>query len=91
MKTTELLLLANSVLLGIISLLFLLLGYFLKDLDKDFKLLIERVNNLYTNLYSHVHVFDSSTKVVQHNIDQLERRITQLKKTTHAPNATTNE
>ena len=39
MEKTEILLLVNSVLLAIISILFLVIGYFLKDLHKDFKTL----------------------------------------------------
>ena len=48
MEKSEILLLVNSVLLAIISIMFLVIGYFLKDLHKDFKILIERVNKLYS-------------------------------------------
>lgn len=78
MEKTEILLLVNSVLLAIISLMFLVIGYFLKDLHKDFKTLIERVNKLYTDLYTHINLFDNISKMFQKQIDTLENRIEQL-------------
>jgi DNA anti-recombination protein RmuC len=78
MEKTEILLLVNSVLLAIISVMFLVIGYFLKDLHKDFKILIERVNKLYTDLYSHINLFDGISKMFQKQIDTLENRIEQL-------------
>lgn len=75
MEKTEILLLVNSVLLAIISILFLVIGYFLKDLHKDFKTLIERVNKLYTDLYSHINLFDNISKMFQKQIDTVERRL----------------
>ena len=78
MEKSEILLLVNSVLLGIISIMFLVIGYFLKDLHKDFKILIERVNKLYSDLYSHINLFDGISKMFQKQIDTLENRIEQL-------------
>lgn len=78
MEKSEILLLVNSILLAIISVMFLVVGYFLKDLHKDFKLLIERVNKLYTDLYSHINLFDGISKMFQKQIDTLENRIEQL-------------
>ncbi len=78
MEKTEALLLINSVLLGIISIMFLVIGYFLKDLHKDFKILIERVNKLYSDLYSHINLFEGISKMFQKQIDTLENRIEQL-------------
>lgn len=78
MEKTEILLIINSVLLAIISLMFLVIGYFLKDLHKDFKTLIERVNKLYTDLYTHINLFDNISKMFQKQIDTLENRIEQL-------------
>jgi uncharacterized protein Yka (UPF0111/DUF47 family) len=78
MQKSEILLIINSVLLGIISLMFLVIGYFLKDLHKDFKVLIERVNKLYSDLYSHINLFDGISKMFQKQIDTLENRIDQL-------------
>ena len=78
MEKTEILLLVNSVLLAIISVMFLVIGYFLKDLHKDFKTLIERVNKLYTDLYTHINLFDNISKMFQKQIDTLENRVEQL-------------
>jgi len=78
MEKTEILLLVNSILLAIISIMFLVIGYFLKDLHKDFKILIERVNKLYTDLYSHINLFEGISKMFQKQIDTLENRIEQL-------------
>ncbi|MEM6268331.1 MAG: hypothetical protein AAF998_02785 [Bacteroidota bacterium] len=50
MSATDLLLTINSLLLGLISILFVIIGFFLKDLHKQFKTLVDRVNNLYTQL-----------------------------------------
>ena len=78
MEKTEALLLINSVLLGIISIMFLVIGYFLKDLHKDFKTLIERVNKLYTDLYTHINLFDNISKMFQKQVDSLDKRLSQL-------------
>ena len=78
MEKTEALLLVNSVLLGIISILFLVIGYFLKDLHKDFKTLIERVNKLYTDLYSHINLFDNISKMFQKQVDSIDNRLSHL-------------
>ena len=75
MEKSEILLLVNSVLLAIISIMFLVIGYFLKDLHKDFKMLIERVNKLYTDLYTHINLFDNISKMFQKQIDSVERRV----------------
>jgi predicted PurR-regulated permease PerM len=75
MEKTEVLLIINSVLLSIVSILFLIVGYFLKDLHKDFKQLIERVNNLYSDLNKHVNLFDRLTQVFQRQLDNLVDRV----------------
>ena len=78
MEKSEILLLINSVLLAIISIMFLVIGYFLKDLHKDFKLLIERVNKLYTDLYTHINLFDNISKMFQKQIDTIEKKVDEL-------------
>ena len=78
MDYTQILLLVNSLLLGIISLLFLIAGYFLRDLHRDFKTLIERVNKLYSDLYSHINWFDNISKMFQKQIENAETKIKQL-------------
>ena len=78
MDYTQILLLINSLLLAIISLLFFVAGYFLRDLHRDFKTLIERVNKLYTDLYSHINWFDNISKMFQKQIENVETKIKQL-------------
>jgi hypothetical protein len=75
MDYTKTLLFVNSILLAFISLLFFVASYFLRDLHKDFKSLIERVNKLYTDLYTHINWFDSVSKLFQKQIDGLEAKV----------------
>jgi len=78
MDYTKTLLIINSLLLALISLLFFIAGYFLQDLHKDFKALIERVNNLYTDLQTHINWFDKISKLFQRQIENLENKIKEL-------------
>jgi hypothetical protein len=78
MDYTQILLLINSLLLAIISALFFIAGYFLRDLHRDFKILIERVNKLYTDLYTHINWFDNISKMFQKQIENIETKIKQL-------------
>ncbi len=80
MNTTDILLIINSILLGLISLLFILIGYFLKDLHKDFKHMVERVNKLHSELYTHTNVFENLTKIFQRQIDGLGERLKKIEK-----------
>lgn len=80
MNTTDILLIINSVLLGLISLLFMLIGYFLKDLHKDFKSMMERVNKLHTELQTHVSMFENLTKIFQRQIDGISDRLKKVEK-----------
>ena len=84
METTQILLLINSLLLAIISLLFFVAGYFLRDLHRDFKSLIERVNKLYTDLYTHINWFDNISKLFQKQIESVETKIKQLEEKINA-------
>jgi uncharacterized protein Yka (UPF0111/DUF47 family) len=81
MTSTEILLVINSILLGIISLTFLLIGYFLKDLHRDFKHMMERVNKLHAEVHTHINMFENLTKLFQRQIDGLSERIKKLEKT----------
>ncbi len=80
MKTTDILLVINSVLLGLISLLFIVIGYFLKDMHKDFKHMLERVNKLHGELNTHVTLFENLAKVFQRQIDALAERMKKIEK-----------
>ncbi len=80
MNTTDILLIINSVLLGLISLPFLMIAYFLKDLHKDFKQMMEKVNTLHTELHTHVSLFENLAKVFQRQIDSLSDRLKKIEK-----------
>ena len=80
MEKTQLLLVINSILLGVISLMFVLIGYFLKDLHKDFKHLMERVNKQHAELHTHITMFENLTKLFQRQIDGLNERIKKIEK-----------
>ncbi len=85
MTSTEILLVINSILLGIISLMFVLIGYFLKDLHRDFKNLMERVNKQNTDLRTHINLFQNLSKLYQRQIDSLKERIKKLEKIVSTP------
>ncbi|MBK6834042.1 MAG: hypothetical protein IPG89_07130 [Bacteroidetes bacterium] len=80
MSSTEILLVINSILLGVISLMFVLIGYFLKDLHRDFKHMMERVNKLHSEVHTHINMFENLTKLFQRQIDGLSERIKKLEK-----------
>jgi hypothetical protein len=80
MTSTEILLVINSILLGIISLLFFVIGYFLKNLHKDFKNMVEKVNKVHSELYTHLTLFENLTKLFQRQIDSLKDRIKAMEK-----------
>lgn len=78
---TETLLLLNSILTTSAGALFLVMGYFLRDLHKDFKALIERVNELSTQLATHVATTKQKTDDLQRlrqRIDAIEARFPKL-------------
>jgi len=78
MDYTKILLLINSILLAFISLLFCIAGYFLRDLHRDFKALIEKVNKLTTDLYSHITWFNNISKLFQRQIEAVEIKVKDL-------------
>ena len=80
MKTTDILLVVNSILLGLVGLLFGLIGYLLKDLHRDFKNMFERVNKLHSELTSHVKVFENLSRLFQRQIDNLYDRVKKIEK-----------
>lgn len=80
MDTTNILLIVNSILLGLISLPFLVIAYFLKDLHKDFKQMMEKVNNLHAELHTHMTLFENLSKIFQRQIDSLSVRLKKIEK-----------
>lgn len=77
MATAELLLLINTILTTVTGAMFLIMGYFLKDIHRDFKSLVEKVNQLYADLHSHI----SLAKQQQEEVKRLRDRMTTLEET----------
>ncbi|HTF02843.1 MAG TPA: hypothetical protein VK826_02425 [Bacteroidia bacterium] len=65
-------------LLSFLSIMFLIIGYFLKDLHKDFKQMVERVNNLYTEHNSHVTNSKSFDSTIDKQVNYLYREVRRL-------------
>jgi hypothetical protein len=80
MDKVQLLLIVNSVLLSFLSVLFIVIGYFLKDLHKDFKTMVERVNTLYTEHNTHVVLSKSFDSNINNRVSNLYRKVKKLQK-----------
>ena len=78
MDMAEILLIVNSVLLSFLSIMFLIIGYFLKDLHKDFKVMVERVNTLYSEHKTHVSVSQTFDSNIDDKVESLQREVHQL-------------
>ena len=78
MDSVQILLIINSVLLGFIGMLFMFIGYFLKDLHKDFTQLIERVNQLNTEVNTRVQLFETIGRFFQRQINTLNNKVRNL-------------
>lgn len=78
MDKVQLLLIVNSVLLSFLSVLFIVIGYFLKDLHKDFKTMVERVNTLYNEHNTHVVLSKSFDKDINDRVSNLYRKVKKL-------------
>ncbi len=57
-----------------------MIAYFLKDMHKDFKQMIEKVNTLHTELHTHMSLFENLSKVFQRQIDTLSDRLKKIEK-----------
>lgn len=78
MENPELITLLNTFLLSVVSMASLLVGFFLKDLYRDYKQQIEKVNALHRELHSHNRLFDELLQITQQQIDRLNERINRL-------------
>jgi hypothetical protein len=75
MDKAEILLIVNSVLLSFLSVMFVIIGYFLKDLHRDFKQMVEKVNNLYSEHKTHVTLSDNFDTNINSKVSVLQREI----------------
>jgi hypothetical protein len=87
MDKVQLLLIVNSILLSFLSVLFLVIGYFLKDLHKDFKTMVERVNTLYSDHNTHVHVSRAFDQQMNERVSHLYRKMKKLQQQGAGQNA----
>ncbi|MEM6269639.1 MAG: hypothetical protein AAF998_09385 [Bacteroidota bacterium] len=78
MGPTEILLTINSLLLAAISILFVVIGFFLKDLHRQFKTLVERVNKLYNKLTEEATASKLHREQSQREFDDLKDRVSRL-------------
>jgi hypothetical protein len=78
MDKVQILLVINSIVLSFLSILFVIIGYFLKDLHRDFKTMVERVNTLYSEHNTHVVLSSSFDKNIQNRVSGLYRKIKKL-------------
>ncbi|CAN5729855.1 hypothetical protein BH11BAC7_BH11BAC7_21400 [soil metagenome] len=78
MDKVQILLLINSIILSFLSIMFVIIGYFLKDLHRDFKTMVERVNTLYSEHNTHVLLSDSFDKNIQNRVSGLYRKVKKL-------------
>lgn len=78
MDKVQLLLIVNSVLLSFLSVMFLVIGYFLKDLHKDFKTMVERVNTLYNEHNTHVVLSKTFDSAINNRVSNLYRKVKKL-------------
>jgi len=80
MEKLEVYLLLNSVMVGLLTLLAGVVGFFLRDLHKEFKRLIEKVNDLSGQVHTHVNLFDRMTGLYEKRLDKQDARIDHLEK-----------
>jgi DNA anti-recombination protein RmuC len=80
MNDPQVLLIINSILLSLLSILFVVIGYFLKELHRDFKQVVERVNSLYAEHTRLAGNAQSLEKTLQTQVKALQRRYLKLSK-----------
>lgn len=78
MAYIEIFLVVNSVLVSLLGLLVGIVGFFLKDLHRDFKRLVDRVNFMTGEFSSQSALVESLDRMYEREFDKLDRRITTL-------------
>ena len=78
MNNVETLLIINSALLGLIGILFAVVGFFVRDLHKDFKQLAGQVNELTKDHHAHLTGFKLIRELLEKQVASLARRVGKL-------------
>lgn len=80
MNTIEILLLVNSGLLGLIGLLFGVVGFFVRDLHKDFKELAGKVSGIARDQSVHFEAFGILRELFRKQLKKVLNRLDRLEK-----------
>ena len=78
MNNVETLLIINSALLGLIGILFGIVGFFVRDLHRDFKLLAGQVNELAKDHHAHLAGFKLIRELLEKQVSRLSRRLDKM-------------
>lgn len=78
MNNVETLLIINSALLGLIGILFGIVGFFVRDLHRDFKTLAGQVNELAKDHHAHLTGFKLIRELLEKQVARLARRVSRL-------------
>jgi hypothetical protein len=78
MDSIEIFLLVNSVLVTLLGFLVGIVGFFLKDLHRDFKRLVDRVNTMTGEYSGQSALLDNLGSMYEREFDKLETRILSL-------------
>jgi len=78
MNNVETLLIINSALLGLIGILFGVVGFFVRDLHRDFKTLAAKVNELAKDHHAHLTGTQLIRELLERQVADLARRVGKL-------------
>lgn len=78
MNNVETLLIINSALLGLIGILFGVVGFFVRDLHRDFKTLAAKVNELGKDHHAHLTGTKLIRELLENQVAGLARRVAKL-------------
>jgi len=78
MDNINIFLIINSALVAILGISLGVVGFFLKDLHKEFKTLLVHVNQLSSGLLSHTKVYDQLSTFQDERIKLLNKRIEEI-------------
>lgn len=78
MSQTEILLIVNSSLMALVSILLAVIAFFFRDLHRQFKLVIDRVNQLHNQLTDHATRIELHRESFGGEVSELKRRMDRL-------------